>query len=130
MIALLLVLLLPARAEILFEGDPTVGEGVVITVVDDLSRPVRGATVRAIHRAGLPGERDLAIGLTDARGRVTWTPEQAGTTVVRTRRDQALTHVRRDGPPISTLVLLGVLGVLGLGATGWGLWPSRTDDEG
>jgi hypothetical protein len=125
------LLLLPslARADILVDPDPATETEVVVTVLDDLSRPISGATVRAIHRPGLPGERDLAVGLTDARGRVYWTPAEAGTTVLRTRGESQVVHVARPAPPPTPLVVLSALGVVGLGLAGWGLWPRRRRED-
>ena len=41
-----------AFGEILVEPAPVAGTEVAITVLDDLSRPVSGATVRAVGRPG------------------------------------------------------------------------------
>lgn len=114
-----------ACAEILIEAEPVAGKTIAIDVVDDLSRPVSGATVRAIRRPGLPGERDLAVGLTDARGRVYWTPKEPGTQVLRAREHERIVHVEAVSPPLTPLLLLGTSGLLGLGLLLWGLWPAR-----
>lgn len=119
------ILALLAHGEILVDGAPQVDSEVTVTVVDDLSRPISGATVRAVHRQGLYGEQDLAVGLTDARGRVYWTPEQGGPVVLRSREQERIVHVARDAAPASTLVLLGLLTALGIGAGLVGFWPGR-----
>lgn len=123
MIVLLLAQL--ASAEIVVEPAPVTGREVVIHVIDDLSRPVPGATVRAVSRAGLPGEREVAVGLTDPRGRVYWTPSKGGPHTVRAGRQEAIVHVERASLPLtSLLVLIGAM-LAGLGALVVGLWPSR-----
>ena len=118
---MILLLATLASASILVEEPATLGEEVEITVLDDLSRPVVGAPVRVVHRAGLAGERELAIGLTDARGQVYWTPTYDGRTQVRARELSTTVRVHAKALPAPTLVLLGlsaltalVLGLLAL----------------
>jgi len=123
MIALLATL---AFADIVVESPPVAGQEVTITVVDDVSMPVPQATVRAIHRPGLPGERDLAVGLTDARGRVYWTPSDGGPMLLRARDEEAVVHVDYAQAPTTSLVLLLGSAGLGLGLLLWGLWPARS----
>lgn len=67
-----------AHASIELGAAPTVGDEIVVSVVDGQGRPARGETVRVIHRPGLPTEEERAIGISDARGRVTWTPDRPG----------------------------------------------------
>lgn len=125
MIGFLLASLAWSASNIVIEGEPTTHETVAIDVIDDLSRPVSGATVRAIRRPGLPGERDLAVGLTDARGRVYWTPKRPGTQILRAREHELIVHVRPDTPSPTPIVLLSSSGLVGLGLLVWGLWPRR-----
>src|SRR5690606_23043937 len=72
-----------AWASITIEDPPRPGEETVVVVTDDAGRPRAGETVRVIHRPGLGGEREVAVGITDARGRVRWTPQMDGVTIVR-----------------------------------------------
>ncbi|TVQ92766.1 MAG: hypothetical protein EA397_06310 [Deltaproteobacteria bacterium] len=111
---MILLLATLASASILIEEPATVGEEVEITVLDDLSRPIVGAPVRVAHRVGLTGERELALGLTDARGQVYWTPTQGGRTQVRARELSTTVRVHDKTPPAPTLVLLGLTALTGL----------------
>jgi hypothetical protein len=121
---MILLLATLCQAAVLIEPEPVVGQESTITVLDDLSRPISGATVRAVHRADLPGERDLAVGLTDARGRVYWTPSTPGLTRLRARDDEQPVIV--TGPvPVAPAVLLAFAALLALGAAVVGLWPRQ-----
>jgi hypothetical protein len=100
---------------------PTPGVETTVTVVDDLSRPVVGATVRATWRPGLAGEHSVAVGLTDARGQVPWTPKQAGTVVISARDTSMILQSGSPWPdPTSTVwiaaILLGCVGLMVAGA--------------
>jgi hypothetical protein len=107
-------------------GQPSVGEPVRLTITDDADHPLPGQTVRVVHRPGLALEREQAIGITDARGQVEWTPAAAG--LARLRAGDRVQPVQVAAPfPIPTASAAFVLLVLGLGALGWGLraggWP-------
>jgi hypothetical protein len=106
-------------------GVPTVGEEVVVTVAGPDGAGAPGATVRAVHRPGLYGEREVAIGITDGMGRVRWTPDVAGVTVLSADDHQLWSAVRPDGPPVDTLMLLAVLTLTALGAMAYGMLASR-----
>jgi hypothetical protein len=124
---MILLLAWLAHAEIVVEPPPSAGVQTAVTVLDDLSRPVSGATVRAVERSGLSDQRDVAVGLTDARGRVYWSPGAGGPTVLRVRDETRVVHVAYAGPDETALTLLVLLLSLGLGATVVGLWPSRKE---
>ena len=72
-----------ALAGVHFEAPPAAGVETIVAVTDAADQPAPGETVRVVHRPGLTGEEDLAIGITDGRGRVRWTPTQGGIAVVR-----------------------------------------------
>ncbi|MEZ4319184.1 MAG: hypothetical protein R3F61_16835 [Myxococcota bacterium] len=116
MIALLVQV---AMAGIRFETPASVGTEVII-VVDRDGTPGRGETVRVVHRPGTAHERERAIGITDGRGRVSWTPEEGGVAEVRAGDEILAMHVAYDAVPTTTATVLGLLGVtaLGLGITG------------
>lgn len=124
MIALLWLI---ASAEPTVDPPPVVGQESGITLLDDLSRPVVGAQVRATVRRGLPGERELAVGLTDARGTAWWKPSSPGPTAIRVRDRSTIVHVHDPASPTTSLVLLGGLVALLLALLGYGAWPSRMD---
>lgn len=122
---MILLLASLAFAEIIVEPAPVAGTEVAITVLDDLSRPISGATVRAVARPGLARERDLAVGLTDNRGRVYWTPRDGGPVVLQARTDSTRVHVAYAQAPRESMVLLILLGIIAMLATTVGLWPRR-----
>lgn len=110
-----------AWATITIEAPPRPGEETVILVTDDAGRPRAGETVRVIHRPGLGGERELAVGITDARGRVRWTPQMDGVTVVRAGEERLSVRVTPAETPLGTVTLLVVLSLAALGSLGYGL---------
>ena len=118
-----------AFAEIVVEPPPAAGVETAVTVLDDLSRPISGATVRAVARPGLDGERDLAVGLTDNRGRVYWTPGRGGPYLLQVRTETKRVHVAYDGADNESMVLLIALGIIGLLASVIGLWPRRRESS-
>lgn len=123
MIALLLALVASATIEI--ETPPTPGEETIVRVLAQDGRPRAGETVRVVHRPGLAGQRELAIGITDARGRVRWTPAEAGVAVVRAGEERLPVRIAPPEAPRDTLVLLGLLLLAAGGALGYGLVPMR-----
>src|SRR5690606_11937455 len=62
---------------------PRAGQETTLTLTDLRERPVAGATVQVVYREGLGGERQRAVGITDSRGRVRWTPELSGVVEIR-----------------------------------------------
>ncbi len=110
-----------------FEPPPEVGAESVITVTDDLGRIQPGATVQVLHRPELDGERQIAIGITDSRGRVRWTPELAGVARVRAGDIAEPVVVGRPGPPPTAVTLLALLlaGAAGGTVYGFAAWRRR-----
>jgi len=107
-------------------GQAVLGEPVVLTVTDEADHPLPGQTVRVVHRPGLALEQEQAIGITDARGQVEWTPAAAG--FARLRAGDRSQPVQIMSPfPVTTAAAAAFLLALGLGALGWGLrtggWP-------
>ena len=80
---------------------PRVGEPVSLQVTGPDQHPQAGQTVRVIHRPGLAAEQEQAIGITDARGTVEWTPALPGVARVRAGR-QDETFLVDGGFPLST----------------------------
>ena len=92
-----------------------VGEDVVITTTNEFGEPRSGETARVIFAPDLAAARERAIGITDGRGRIRWTPDEPGVHELRIG-DEAL-RVRAapdptDGPTARLLVML-----VGLAAT-------------
>ena len=71
-----------AMAEITLENEAVEGQPNVVVLTDINGRPRGGETVRVVHRPGLSGEREVAIGITDGLGRVRWTPDLAGLSLI------------------------------------------------
>jgi hypothetical protein len=104
---------------------PRVGLESEVRLVDDLTRPVVGAPVRATTRVGLPGEREVAVGLTDGSGSAWWTPADAGPARLRVRDRELVVRVERAGPPTTAAVMLGGLLALALALLAAGAIASR-----
>ncbi len=109
------------------EVDPSPVEGVesLVLVVDDEGRPLPGKTVRVIHRPELHGQEEQAVGITDGKGRIRWTPSRAGVTRMRADEMQIELAVAWTSPPPGALVLVLLLLLAGLAGLGYGLWPVR-----
>lgn len=130
-----MIWLLPAAfAGIAFETPPTEGQETVVIVVagtpgGDLAedrQPVGGATLRVVHRPGLPGEHEQAIGITDGRGRARWVPSEGGVAEVRANDEAVPVRITPARPPTTTLALLAAIGLGGVGALGYGLGRRRS----
>lgn len=118
-----------ALAGVTFEAPPEPGGqvGVVVTAPD--ARPAAGATVRAIVGPGLPTEREVAIGITDARGRVLWQPDASGRVSVRADEQVQDVLVAWVAPPTDAVVMLALLVATALGALLRGARPARLRGE-
>ncbi len=111
-------------ADVGFESPPAEGAETVVTVARD-GEPVGGATVRVVLRPGLAGSREVAVGITDGRGRVQWTPEAGGLTAVRAGDEVVTVLVAAQQPPAATLVTLGALVAAAAAFLGVGLARAR-----
>ena len=65
-------------ADVLITPDAQQSSLVTFTVLDPLSNPVSAATVRVTVHPGIATERQWTLGITDAEGRITFTPEVGG----------------------------------------------------
>lgn len=115
--------LLQARAGIALDAAPVAGADVTITVTDDFGDPRSGETVRVMHSPDLAAVREVAVGITDGRGQVKWTPVAAGVAELRVGNDPKRVRIAPDRLDPTTALLLGLLGIVGLGATVVGLSP-------
>ena len=120
MIALLAV----AWGAVTLETPPEAGVETVVAVQDAEGDPRGGVTVRVVMRPGLGGERELAVGITDGRGRIRWTPEDAGVAWLRAG-DESLRVRVAGAPPGSALLSLGALILGGVAAVVRGITSSR-----
>lgn len=104
------------------EGGAEVQQGVevVIAVSDEAGDPRSGETVRVIHRPGLAGEAELAIGISDGRGRVRWTPGVSGVARIRAGDEATMVRVVPASPPAVVPVTLGLLLLTSVSALGYG----------
>lgn len=103
-----LLLCAAMAAQVQIEPPPVVGVQTVVSVVDSAGQGRPGETVRVVHRPGLDGERELAIGITDGFGRVAWTPDQAGVATVRAGASITPVRISWVGLPTGTLAVAGV----------------------
>lgn len=109
------------------EGERTVmrGQEVVVMVRDGRNDLVSGETVRVIHRPALAGERELAIGISDGRGRVRWTPEVPGVALLRAGDGAVRIRVEPDDKPIGIVVLLAITFCASAASLVYGWWGPR-----
>ncbi|MEQ1569572.1 MAG: hypothetical protein ABMA64_28300 [Myxococcota bacterium] len=116
-----------ALAAVVTETPPVQGAETVIAMTDAEGAPASGETVRVVHRPGLAGEKELAVGITDGRGRVRWTPEQAGVARIRAGDELLAVVITPSAVPASTPLLLGLLGLASVLAVGWSAveWARR-----
>lgn len=114
-----------AHAAITLEAPPMQGSPVVVAITDEEGRPRGGETVRAVIRPGLSGEHEVALGITDALGRVRWEPEEPGVARLRAGDDDLPIRVAWAAPPAEVVVELGLLYVGAAAAAGWGLLGHR-----
>lgn len=115
-----------AVAGMSWEDEPREGVEAVLAVVDEAGAPRSGLTVRVIHRPGLSGEREVAIGITDGRGRVRWTPEQPGVARLRAGDEEQLVRIGTARTEPTPLLILGLLVATGAGALGLALREARS----
>jgi hypothetical protein len=119
-----------AFAGVDFEVPPREGVETVVVVTapgigEEAPQPVAGATVRVTHRPGLAGEKELAIGITDGRGRVRWVPGEGGVADVRANDEVERVRIDSGGVPPVEAGLGGTLLVAGLLALRHGLRSKR-----
>ena len=108
-----------ACAEIIVEGEPHQGQSLIISVVDDVSRPVSAETVRVTMHPGMPTEAEWTLGITDVDGRVTFTPKQGGPFVLQIGDQTKRIGVKwRSVPPLALMHWFGLTACLFL----FGLW--------
>jgi hypothetical protein len=112
----------PAPDRIDLDGTPVVGVPGLVTVHRD-GLPAAGVTVRVVHRPGLGGEREAAIGITDGLGRVRWTPELPGVSALRAGDDPLWVVVGAESPWTGGTIGAVVLFVLLLGTLWFGTTP-------
>ena len=118
-----LLLAIVAHAGIELEAPPELGVETVILVADDNGDGRPGETVRVVHRPGLAGEREVAVGITDGRGRVRWTPQLDGVAAIRADAETLTVRIPPAEAPREPLTLLVLLLVAAAVAAGYGLAP-------
>ena len=100
----------------------SVGDEVIVSVVDDDQASMPGQTLTVIHHPGSPDEREVGIGITDSRGRVRWKPDQGGVAELRVGdRDVLRFDIATPYPSPSAIVplVLALLGAVGALIRGW-----------
>lgn len=125
MFLLLFWLLASAEASIVVGEDPQLGVESWVTVSSS-EQPVAGATVSVIHRPGIAGEIEIAVGITDASGRVRWTPARRGVTTIQAGPRQTTVRVASPLPPPEAITLLGLIIMAGLASLLYGLSVRRS----
>ena len=113
-----------AVASIEVDTPPVLGAETVVVLRDAQGNGRGGETVRVIHRPGLGGEREVAVGITDGLGRVRWTPEVGGVARLEAGEEQLRTVVAQP-PPAETVVGLILLFLCGVAGIFWGVGFGR-----
>jgi len=106
-----------AHAGITLESPPRVGDEVVVAVTDEFGDPRSGETVRVHHGPGLAVSREVAVGITDGRGRVRWKPITAGVAELQAGEEPLRVRVAPEEGPVTVILLLSLLALAGIGAT-------------
>ncbi len=120
----MIALVSAAWGAVRLEAPPDAGVETVVVVQDDEGDARGGATVRVVMRPGLAGERELAVGITDGRGRIRWTPQEPGVVWMRAGDEIMRLHVAGH-PPGAALLSLGALLVGGTAALVRGIASTR-----
>ncbi len=123
MILALLTGLSAATVSLETEASVEVETVVVVTRAD--GAPMGGATVRVYYRPDLVGQREQAIGITDARGRIAWTPTHSGIARIQAADQARSLRVAPRGAPEGTLGLLITVAAMSLLLAGYGAWRPR-----
>jgi hypothetical protein len=117
-----MILLLPALVWAGVVWEPPLVQGVETTVVvtGEDGSPVVGEPLVVSSRPGLPGGRDLSVGVTDNRGAVRFVPAEGGPVELRAGQISVRTKVAWTSPPTAIPLLLGLIfaGALGMGIFG------------
>ena len=113
-----------AWADVTTDPAPVLNEACAVRVTSPDGTPLSGETVRVVHRPGMAGETEVAIGITDTRGKVRWTPIQAGMSILRAGDQTRVLQVQRTERPKALYALLGLLIVASLGGLAYGLLGS------
>lgn len=103
------------------EAAPVDGQAIELRLEDD-SVPAVGAVgvaVTAVYRENAHARlrREQAVGVTDANGRVTWTPDAAGVVVLQWEGGSENVSVRHDGIPTGGLLVAILAGLALLGGS-------------
>ena len=114
-----------ALAAVTTESPPLEGVETRIALTDERGEPASGETVRVVHRPGLSGEQELAIGITDGRGRVRWVPAAPGVARIRGGDEVLLVDVAPARLAVSTAVTLGHVAAAALACLAYGLAERR-----
>jgi hypothetical protein len=84
--------------------------------------------VRVHHDHGLPRATELAIGITDARGRVRWTPAKPGLSQLQAAEETITISIAYPSIPIDTIMPWSLICLAGLAMALYGAsapTPSR-----
>jgi hypothetical protein len=105
-----------ALATITVDPPPIADVESAIVVTRDDGEPAAGVTVRVFHRPDLVDVDESGIGVTDARGRVLWTPDEPGRARLQAGEERHDLVVAWPSLPVGRAVLLALLVLLGFGA--------------
>ena len=112
-------------AGIQWDGAPVQGEPTVLAVTNDSGTPIQGETARVVYREGLAASEEVAVGITDNRGQVSWTPERGGTAIIFAGDRQRRVAIRYDRVPMDTAGTLGLVFGLCLASFAFGTTRRR-----
>lgn len=107
---------------------PTRGEVSQVLLANDDGSPQSGVTVRAIVHPERATSAEIGLGITDAKGRIAWTPKDAGTADLYAG-DVHLTRVvvAWPTPPTGVVVPWALMLLVAGGAVAFGLGYGREE---
>ncbi len=114
----LLLLLQLASAGLEIQPAPVIETETAVLVTREDGSAIGGATVRGIVHPGNHDEHEVAIGVTDARGRVLWTPDTSGRVTIRAGDQERDVLVAWKSAPTGVAMMLALLFLLGAASIG------------
>ena len=85
------------------------GEPISFKFLDDISSPIRAATVRMEVRPGLTSSSEWTVGITDQEGRIAYTPKTGGLHRILVGQDALTFRVRWMSVPWVTVGTLSIV---------------------
>ncbi|MEM7245110.1 MAG: hypothetical protein AAF533_07185 [Acidobacteriota bacterium] len=97
------------------------GQSAALSFVTEAGAPASGVAVTAVYRENAHASlrKEVAVGTTNAAGRLDWTPEQAGVVVLSWDGGSRNVKVHHDGTPVLGVIIAALAGLLLVGGSAW-----------